>query len=223
MRYLKKFESEAEKDVWADSDNHVIPNVCLVTGELEFNVAKPLKGVLIQHVDGSLYTQEEWVAKGFSAGNAHGVAVVTDEASFVVMKNFASTQMRWGDKVLVDGVFTAGTESEASTDLGGLSNSAKIREAISGSSAARSCALTYNGKQGYLPSLGELKIMYAHLTEVNAALTIIGGTITNNNWTWSSTQATAEKAWQFNFKSGASYSCTKTDSYQIPCRAFTTL
>lgn len=209
---------------WQWSEDHVKPNVALVgdTESVLYNV-KALRTVMIQHVDGSLYTTDEWSAKGFSAENAHGVAVVTNEASFVVMKNFASMQTRWGDGVLVDGVFTAETESEASTDLGGLSNSAKIREAISGTSAAEYCALTYNGKQGYLPSLGELKIMYAHITEVNAALTIIGGTITDNNWTWSSTQATTERAWEFNFKSGKSYSSTKTSFYNITCRAFTTL
>jgi hypothetical protein len=45
-----------------------------------------------------------------------------------------------------------------------------------------------DGAIGYIPSLGELREMFKHKSEINEAIRIVGGTPIRNEWYWSSTQ-----------------------------------
>lgn len=65
------------------------PNVVLVGDEARilYNVEPQLpKGAFIQHIDGKLYTTDQWSAMGFTNDEANGVAVISDNAKFVIAK-----------------------------------------------------------------------------------------------------------------------------------------
>lgn len=224
MKYLKLFQTQEEYDAFLESEAYVIPNVSLVKGSnsIKYNV---LLGVFIQHVDGSLYTTDDWIGGGFANDKANGVAVITPNASFVMAPNRLSGKQWSSDtSTVVNGVAVASTAGDAALDLDGKSNTAAFIAENAGTStaAAPSCAnyVFPNGANGYLPSLGELKIAHAHKDEVDAALTVIGSTAASEFW--SSTQASADKAWTLNWKTGAAASKTKSYSDKL-VRPFTSL
>lgn len=205
MKYLKKFETEAEVSSWKMSDECVKPNVVLVgdTRSVLYNV-KALSGVMIQHIDGSLYTTDEWTTGGFSNDVANGVAVIDANASFVIAKTRISSGMIWSSdtSTLVEGVYTATNSTTAKFDYAGAANTALI-VAIDTSKAAYSCANFEfpNGQKGYLPAMGEWTVAYNNKTAIDAAMTLIGGTAISGHF-WSSTQYSASAAWRIDWSSG---------------------
>lgn len=52
------------------------------------------KGIYIQHVDGGLYTKENWSNKGYSNDLCNGIALV-DKVCFVIATEYIGT-FRWG-------------------------------------------------------------------------------------------------------------------------------
>lgn len=74
----------------------------------------------------------------------------------------------------------------------------------------------------YIPSCGELSLIYMNLTSVNNALSAIGGQQFNTSTTyWSSSEADTKKAWYVNFSNGrvdSGYGITssiKNDRYRV--------
>lgn len=61
------------------------------------------KGIYIQHVDGGLYTKENWSNKGYSNDLCNGIALV-DKVCFVIATEYIGT-FRWGKNGRVDNVF----------------------------------------------------------------------------------------------------------------------
>ena len=69
---------------------------------------------------------------------------------------------------------------------------------------------TYNkgNRDWYLPSSGELWMIYRHLDEIQNALSIVGGQKFDTNWDegvpvyWSSTERSATSAWHLNLNDG---------------------
>ena len=189
-------------------------------------VYPPSNGVYIQHIDGSLYTESEWTSAGYANNTANGVAVVSDECSFVVAKeNASSSTLAWGgDGILIEGVLSKSSSSEAIKDYQGKDNTEKIVQQLgaSGGKAANACA-TYifpNGKRGYLPALGELKLMFDNITTISSVMTQIGGALQNGNY-GSSTQAGATNYWTLFLSSGSMSYTSKNNACYV--RAFTTL
>lgn len=189
MKYLRKFETEA------DVNMSVVPNVVLVgdTGKVIYNV---LNGVFIQHIDGTLYTTDEWTAGGFTNDQANGVAVGEGAVAFVMAKEELSP-MAWSsdESTILKGVFTTETVSEARKDYDGVGNTAAIAKADSSSMAQACLGYTFpNGNKGYLPAVGELRLIYGNRTAIRSALTLIGGASLVTYY-WSSTQTNAERVW----------------------------
>lgn len=189
MKYLRKFETEA------DVNMSIMPNVVLVgdTGKVIYNA---LNGVYIQHIDGSLYTTDEWTASGFANDQANGVAVGNGEVAFVMAKEELSL-MAWSsdESTILKGVFTAETSSEARKDYDGVGNTAAIAKADSSSMAQACLSYTFpNGNKGYLPAVGELRLIYGNKTAIRSALTLIGGASLVSYY-WSSTQKDAKYVW----------------------------
>ena len=166
-------------------------------------------GVYIQHIDGSLYTGDEWTAGGYANDVANGVAVVSSECSFVVAKENASdsTLPLGGYGKLFTDILTHKQADGASIDYDGINNTSKIIEQLNnytdskgnvGSPAAESAAAyTFpNGKNGYLPALGELNLVCDNWDEINSLLYSIGGTYLNTDSIWSSTQVNEFSNWR---------------------------
>lgn len=220
MKYLKKFETEADVMMF------VKPNVVLVedTGSVLYNVDS--SGVYIQHVDGTLYTTDEWTAGGFTSDLANGVAVIDAACQFVVAKNLVSSSgVKWLPSYLAEGVMTTTTMSIAETDYAGVENTAAIVATGITSGAGISCAdYTFpNGQKGYLPALGELVVFGKYRADIRAALSLIGGTLGSED-IWSSTQYDSTKAWEFEYNNNITNSSKNpAGGTSTKARAFTTL
>lgn len=154
------------------------------------------KGVFIQHIDGTLYRGWEWAEKGFSGDEANGVAVISDEVSFVIAKDSLG-KMPWSSSnVLIAGITTTTNEDEALNDYAGEANTLKIAYADADSAASKCMSYTFpNGQKGYLPSFGELDLWNRLSSAVENCMLIIGSDSTLSYSAWSSTQYSSDKSW----------------------------
>ena len=191
MKYLRKFETEA------DVRMIVQPNVVLIgdEGRVLYNV-ETIKGAFIQHINGGLYSTEEWTVGGFASDEANGVAVISDNAKFVIGKTSLG-KMSWSSDTsnAVEGVMLTNVMADAKTDYAGRTNTALI--AVDDTSGAALACANYtfpNGLKGYLPAIGELMEANKFKADINTALTLIGGKGMTGD-IWSSTQYEAAKAW----------------------------
>lgn len=193
MKNLRKFETEAKVKMF------VQPNVVLVsdTGEVKYNVPMP-SGVFVQHIDGSLWNRTEWTANGFTLDQVNGIAVIDENAKFVIAKTNIGNYISWSSNstTLIDGVYTSTNKTTAQADYGGADNTALIA-ATDISEAAYLCAnYTFpNGQQGYLPSLGELTVVLKYKNQIGWTINAIGAESYYSNNYWSSTQYDATRAW----------------------------
>lgn len=205
MKYLKKFETTADMVEWQKSVDYASPNVCLVAQEVIYN-APSLRGVTIQHIDGTLYLIEEWAARGFSSEEANGVAIIDDLASFVIAKEDAGTGLNWSNtQGLIEGVSVS---ADSSKFIYSGAQDTSILVELGVSPAAQACAdYTFpNGAKGYMPSAGEFDVLRNNATKAQEALTLIGGAnMFNKNiarYYWSSSQCTDGRAWGWASKLG---------------------
>jgi hypothetical protein len=199
MKYLRKFETEADYN--AAEKSPVKAYVSLVGSGVIYDKSMP-EGIYIQHIDGKLYTTNEWTLGGFSNDKANGVAVIASQCGFVVAKtDISDSSTKWySSELSVDGLFTTADEAVALVDYNGVTNTQVIISQLS-SGAAYSCA-NYefpNGQKGYLPALGELAVMRDNIGLVQSALGLIGGdnvrTGQSSNRYWSSTQGSDTNVW----------------------------
>lgn len=74
----------------------------------------------------------------------------------------------------------------------------------------------------YIPSVGEMYLIYTHRKEINAALRHVGGEEIEPLWYWSSTGCSATNAWYLNLRTGYLYSSSKaSDKFRVrPVSAF---
>lgn len=225
MKYLRKFATEAEYNAFTASE-YEAPNVSLLADNDTVKYNLPL-GVFIQHIDGTLYTKDEWVANGFANDLANGVAVRTKKIAVVVAKAFLSGSYAWEPQT--EAVEGCGT---GYSDYNGLANTeAIIKVATSGAAYAASQYVFPNGAKGYLPAMGELSVVYKdNYAEVESALMAIGGASLNpgdyytDNDVWSSSQYNATMAYYYyNYKGGNFQGRTVQKSETEMVRPFTTL
>ena len=164
------------------------------------NTSKPnvANGVYVHSNDGRLFTITEWNKLGFSNSVADGVAVISDEAAFVICPNELGN-MSWSSNTAdaIEGVPAVEAE-EAASDLNGEQNTRLIL-ATDTSGAAYTCAnyIFSSGKKGYLPSAGEWAIAYNNKAAITETMALIGGDEIGSqaNFTvmWTSTQASSTK------------------------------
>lgn len=168
----------------------IYPSVVLdeATGKVYYNL---FSGVRIQHIDGTLYTIDEWTAGGFTADQANGIAVSDYRCAFVMAVQPLSTKMIWctDTQNAVPGLPLLDT-TEAKKDYNGVDNTRKML-AVDTSGAAYGCAnyVFPNGKKGYLPAAGECNMTAFWRTSIQNAITLLGGTVAWTSTSWTSTQA----------------------------------
>ena len=218
MKYLRKFATEAEiADV-------VLPNAVLVEDgkKVLYNY---LLGVFIQHVDGSLYSLEDWTKNGFANDKANGVAVCDNKAKFVIAKTqFSSKKWSSVTNVKIEGASSSDYYS-ASRDFAGKSNTEFI--AVTDTSEAAYLCANFkfpNGEAGYFPAYGELLIAARNASEINEALSIIGGdAMSNSSSYWTSSQRDATYAFVFTWPQTPSAASAASKSTLRPVRPFAPL
>ena len=179
------------------------------TKKVLYNYNPPLPlGVFIQHVDGKLYTTDEWTAKGFSNDEANGVAVSAEECKFVVAKEYIMSKV-WNtwQYAAIDSLPFISSSADAKNDFDGISNTA-ILAVFDTYGAAYTCVnyIFPNGKNGYLPALGELDVLGKNYQSVESALNVLGGTLkfysNGSNDLWSSTQYNDTRGWCIRIPNG---------------------
>lgn len=163
---------------------------------------------------------DRWAGYQNSGEVATGVAVVAGERILVVAPTEAS--LNWSSANVAGGGKTTADCPTALGDFDGKANTSSqiTRSEASGASYAPGYCAQYsrvnaNGQgltagKWWLPSLGELMMIYANKDKINYALSIIdASTQLGGNWNWSSTEYSASKAWRLPIADGSAYYGTK--------------
>lgn len=142
------------------------------------------------------------------------------------------------DGVQISGVTTTGDRMTAFADFTGKANTAAIIKASTTTNITNTAdyapgfcnkysRANANGKgllagTWWLPSLGELGMIWANFDKINYALSkISGATQLQKAWYWSSTQLSADRAWYLHLSDGGMLSSYKFDQIRVrPVSAF---
>ena len=149
---------------------------------------------------------DKWPSYQSSGEIAEGVVVVEGGKILVVAPT--ETSLYWSSAAVSGGGKTTSDRLTALDDWTGKANTAAQithAECSSASYAPGYCAqysrTNANGKgltagRWWLPSLGELMMIYANMRKINYALSLIeGATQLAETWYWSSTEYSATHAW----------------------------
>ena len=177
----------------------------------------------------------KWTSLQNSGEIADGVAIVEGGKILVVAPTQATTKLTWSSGEVSGGGTTTWDRVTALNDWNGKTNTQKQIAASkegavtnTASYAPGFCNLysrsNANGKgltagKWWLPSLGEMMMIYANMTKVNYALSLISGaTQLVEDAYWTSTEASATYAWPLTLYDGPAGGGAKA-SYQIYVRA----
>lgn len=204
MKYLRKFSTESEVIML------IKPNVVLVenTGAVLYNTMA--SGVFIEHVNGKIYSLEQWSAGGFKRSEANGVAIIDEQACFTIAKDQKSGALL-SESLTLEGILTTTVRSDAMTDFNGKNNTEILLATGKSPGATEATNYTFpNGKHGYIGSLGEWSLVAKYHDEVIAAMKQIGGTTQYWSHNWASTLYNNTKSWGYNMNNSAYFneSCT---------------
>jgi len=167
---------------------------------------------------------DKWASYQNSGEIAEGVMVVEGGKILVVAPTEAT--LYWSSAAVSAGGKTTTDRETALNDwTGKTSTAAQIthNECKTESYAPGFCAsyerVNANGQgltagKWWLPSLGELMMIYANMRKINYALSLINGaTQLAETWYWSSTEYSATNAWYLNLYDGSAGDFTKA-TYQ---------
>ena len=171
---------------------------------------------------------DKWASYQNSGEIAEGVMVVEGGKILVVAPTEAT--LYWSSAAVSAGGKTTTDRETALNDwTGKTSTAAQIthNECKTESYAPGFCAsyerVNANGQgltagKWWLPSLGELMMIYANMRKINYALSLINGaTQLAETWYWSSTESSATKAWGLYLSYGYAGNFAK-DTYQTMVR-----
>lgn len=158
-----------------------------------------LDGIYIQHIDGTLYTGDQWTTRGFGNDKINGIASINpyNGTNLIVAKNPIG-EMPWSSipNTLIEGVTTITEYDKVLIDRAGIKNSELIAAADPESAAAACANYTFpNGQKGHLATVREADSVKQCIT--SEIMKIIGVTI-DDTILWTSTQCDATQAWYVN-------------------------
>lgn len=176
-------------------------------------------GVYICDNTGALTAVGSWNTSNNSS--AIGVAVVSDNCSFVIDKVGTSSTYAWGGYgTTISGITTTTDSTIAKTDYKGETNTTQIISQLGSGNApaadyCRGRSYTVNGTtlKGYLGALGEWKTAQNNRLAIDSALSTIGGTAIVIGYHWSSTQRSSNAAWTLAWDNGNNSNYLKSDNY----------
>lgn len=180
---------------------------------IKFNDKTFVPWARIQHVDGTLYTAEEWLAAKEAGtvtdADANGVAVRYSKCASCphIIYPYCSTQSK--DMIMsvesftnVPGITITENINIAKLDVNGKANTDALLAAVAKgiltrAEAAQYCAdITFaNGQKGYLPAAGEAQAWIDNNTIVNSCISAIGGLTKHSDGEWTSTIYNNKEAW----------------------------
>lgn len=177
----------------------------------------------------------KWASYQAGGEIADGVVVVEGGHVLVVAPTESTTPLTWSSAAVSGGGTTTTDRVTAMNDWNGKSNTAAqiTHSEASGTGYAPGFCHAYsrvnaNGQgltagKWWLPSIGEMMMIYANMTKINYALSLINGaTKLVENWYWTSTEYSATYAWYLNLNDGGMSHTTKaTDRGRVrPVSAF---
>ncbi len=183
------------------------------------------RGIFILDTDGNLVKRADW-----NTGNnskAVGVAVLSDNCKFVISTTENSSNIQWGGYgTTISNIVTTTDTATAKKDYLGSGNTDKIITQLGSGNApaADYCrGVTFkHGKKGYLGSLGEWQEAYNNKAEIDACMSLIGGTAINTSYYhWTSTQYSSNNSWILSWSDGSVDCNNKYDDNRV--RAFAAL
>ena len=172
-----------------------------VSRSVTMTYTKIANGVYICDSDGKLTAVGSWDTANNS--KAVGVAVISDKCSFIIDKTNSNDSTQWGGYGTdVPGLSNITNNTEAKLDYNGSSNTDKIISSLGSNIKiaagwCRSKSITIGGenRKGYLPALGEWQTAYNNKSQVDSALSKIGGTAMPTSYHWASTECSLNYAW----------------------------
>ena len=179
-----------------------------------------------------MYKPHLWTAQQNAGEIADGVVVVEGGKVLVVAPTECdSAGLLWSSEAVSGGGVTTTDRVTAYSDWAGKTNTAaQIQKTqCQGASYAPGFCAAYSrtNANGYgltagkwwLPSLGEMMMIYANMTKINYALSLISGAQQlAATWYWTSTECSATYAWNLSLSNGTMYYYTKA-SYRYRVRA----
>ena len=173
-------------------------------GFLQNTVVPPIAIGDILCTDNSIVKPSDWPVPGKTA---MGIVFYVDylyEHGWAVHLHDQGVDISWDNRIddPIDIPFMANyvTASNAIMDLDGYTNTQQIR--ASGDSSIYAAAYAVGFANGwFLPSVGQLRLIYAEIATLNASLLIASGTtfpMDDTWWYWSSTEYTGANAWSVN-------------------------
>ena len=174
----------------------------------------------------------KWASTQSGGEVADGVVVVEGGKILVVAPTESATKLTWSSAAVSGGGVTTSDRVTAMNDWAGKANTtAQITHAeASGAGYAPGFCANYSrtNANGYgltagkwwLPSLGEMMMIYANMTKINYALSLINGaTQLVEDAYWTSTEGSATGAWYLRLNSGYAYGIGTKASYTYRVRA----
>ena len=170
-----------------------------------------------------MYKPHKWTAQQSAGEVADGVVIVEGGKILVVAPT--EEAMTWSSAAVSGGGTTTSDRVTAMNDWNGKTNTAAQithAECSSNAYAPGYCAnysrVNANGKgltagKWWLPSLGEMMMIYANMTKINYALSLISGaTPLQEAAYWTSTEGNATYAWRLYLSIGYAYYNTKASN-----------
>ena len=153
-------------------------------------------GVYIYDKDNNRYTKEEWVSSGKGVSAVCGIGISTDTDSFMVSTAISAQSYPFsGRDTLIPNVPLLSFDipiSNLSKATHGFIYTDVIISALGIDNAlAAKYAKTYafgNGQSGYLPSFGEVNILYSYRTQVEEILRTLGLSLWGSQYIQTCTQ-----------------------------------
>lgn len=158
---------------------------------------------------------------------------IQEGGKLIVVAKDQQASTKWATSNVSGGTTAKGREA-AIADMDGRANTSTIITTLGDNApAAKFCHEYYPSNvdaanafvgagRWWLPSAGELWMIWSHLLEVNRILAQIGGTALNRSqWYWSSTETSDTYAWYLGFTDGTFGSHHRTNEFSIrPVSAF---
>lgn len=153
-------------------------------------------GVYIYDKDNNRYTKEEWASSGKGISDVCGIGISTDTDSFMVSTAISAQSYPFGGRdTLISNVPLLSSDipiSNLSKATHGFIYTDVIISALRIDNAlAAKYAKTYafgNGQSGYLPSFGEVNILYSYRTQVEEILRTLGLSLWGSQYIQTCTQ-----------------------------------
>ena len=185
-------------------------------------------GVYILHETLGVKGVEGWNIKDNQG--VVGVVIIDPRQNLVISKNDSPMKLTWSVSEY-DGrnkemnVNKKLKRDVAKTDLQGEKYAIKLRERIGNCPASDYClGLKDGGRKWYLPSAGQMFLIYDYINDVQNALIEVGGhpLYTGNIGYWTSTERTFNVSFEFNFGNGQLYNWSVKNTSKLFVRPVST-